>query len=87
MGVNMAGNCIYDDEVCREASRQEILRRYFASLNRLVNSDCPVDEVYKIEVLMKQAKVSVEDRKVVFISFKKMERMMQPPRHINAIAP
>ena len=73
MGVNMAGNCIYDDEVCREASRQEILRRYFASLNRLVNSDCPVDEVYKIEVLMKQAKVSVEDRKVVSAALLKAE--------------
>ena len=31
MGVNMAGNAIIDDEVCREASRQEIIRRYFAA--------------------------------------------------------
>ena len=31
MGVNMAGNCIVDDEVCREASLQEILRRYYAT--------------------------------------------------------
>ena len=32
MGVNMAGNCIVDDEVCREASRKEIVRRYFKCL-------------------------------------------------------
>ena len=32
MGVNMAGNCIIDDEVCREASLNEIVRRYFMCL-------------------------------------------------------
>ena len=36
MGVNMAGNCIIDDEACCEASRQEILRRYYQALNRVV---------------------------------------------------
>ena len=36
MGVNMAGNCICDDEVCQEASRQEIIRRYYQGmLNQL----------------------------------------------------
>src|SRR5699024_884953 len=35
MGVNMAGNCIIDDEVCKEAARQEIIRRYYKSLNAL----------------------------------------------------
>ena len=34
MGVNMAGNCIIDNEVCEEASKQEIIRRYYQSLNR-----------------------------------------------------
>ena len=32
MGVNMAGHCISDDEVCREASRQEVIRRYYKAL-------------------------------------------------------
>ena len=32
MGVNMAGNCIIDDEACREASCQEIIRRYYQAL-------------------------------------------------------
>jgi len=34
MGVNMVGNCIVDDEVCREASKQEIIRRYYQALER-----------------------------------------------------
>lgn len=65
MGVNMVGNCIFDDEVCKEASKQEIIRRYYNSLNRLAKTECSADEVYKIELLMKQAKVSTDDRKVV----------------------
>ncbi len=65
MGVNMAGKCITDDEACKEASKQEIIRRYYASLNRLAKSECLADEVYKIELLMKQARISPEDRKVV----------------------
>lgn len=40
MGVNMAGNCICDDEVCREASRQEIIRRYYDSRRRLLIGAC-----------------------------------------------
>ena len=61
MGVNMVGNCIIDDEVCREASKQEIIRRYYQSLERhLENND---DEVFKLELLMKQAGISTENRK------------------------
>ncbi len=65
MGVNMAGNCIIDDDVCCEASRQEIIRRYYEALTRLVHEDSTQEEVYKIELLMKQAKTSPEMRSVV----------------------
>ncbi len=65
MGVNMAGNCIIDDEVCQEASRQEIIRRYYQALNRLARDEGSSDEVYKIELLMKQAKITVDMRSVV----------------------
>ena len=40
MGVNMIGSCICDDEVCREASRQEIIRRYFTGLCNLADGKC-----------------------------------------------
>ena len=66
MGVNMVGNCISDDEDCCEASRQEIIRRYYQALSRVVK-DQPgsKNEVYKIELLMKQAKIVTSMRSVV----------------------
>ncbi|MBR0413270.1 MAG: DUF1846 domain-containing protein [Eubacterium sp.] len=62
MGVNMAGNCIIDDNACREASKQEVIRRYFTAL--CLNAKLPIhsEEVYKIELLMNQACISVTDR-------------------------
>ena len=78
MGVNMAGNCIFDDEVCREASLQEIIRRYYSSLNRLVKEECRPEELYKIELLMKQAKISTEARKVVSAALLKAETSEGP---------
>lgn len=64
MGVNMAGNCIIDDEVCREASNMEIIRRYYHAMNRVVSEEGDESEVYKIELLMKQARITTDDRKV-----------------------
>ena len=64
MGVNMAGLCIYDDDACCEASKQEIIRRYYESLNRLVDGNGTEEEVSKIELVMKQAGVTTDDRKV-----------------------
>lgn len=78
MGVNMAGNCICDDEVCREASNQEIIRRYYNSLQRLLLGECPDDEVYKLEMLMNQAGVTVHDRPVVDAALKREEETGGP---------
>ena len=64
MGVNMAGFCIYDDEACREASKQEIIRRYYKALNQLAEGNGNESEVSKIELLMQQAQISTADRKV-----------------------
>ncbi len=68
MGVNMAGKCICDDDVCCEASRQEIIRRYYQSWNRMVKDEATKQEVYILELLMKQAKVSIHDRQVVTVA-------------------
>lgn len=68
MGVNMAGNCICDDEACQEASRQEIIRRYFQSANRAALDQATDDEVYTQQLLMKHAKVAPTDRKVVGVA-------------------
>ena len=65
MGVNMAGNCIIDDEACQEASRQEIIRRYYNAMDAKKTGKSSESEVFKLELLMKQAGVTVHDRKVV----------------------
>ena len=64
MGVNMAGNCIIDDEVCQEASRKEIIRRYFKCLCDQKTGGIVKDDRYKLELLLNQAGVSVGMRAV-----------------------
>lgn len=63
MGVNMVGFCICDDEVCCEASKDEIIRRYFTALCNVVDGKSTENEVNKISLLMKRANISPEDRK------------------------
>ena len=83
MGVNMAGYCLEDDEVCREASRQEIIYRYYQALNRFAEGKDNESEIYKIEVLMKQEKLSREDRPVVFAALKLAEKIQAPAAAIQ----
>ncbi len=64
MGVNMAGKCIFDDEAVSDASRQEIIRRYFIALCDRRKGRDTEKEIAKIELLMNKAGVSVKDRKV-----------------------
>ena len=64
MGVNMVGFCICDDEVCHKASKDEIIRRYYTALNRMADGACNESEVNKIALLLKQAKITTDDRRV-----------------------
>ncbi len=63
MGVNMAGYCISDDDVCKEASLQEIIRRYYAALNMMAQGKTNDDEVNKIKLLMRQQKITTDYRR------------------------
>ena len=65
MGVNMVGNCITHDEAAREASRQEILRRYYTALCDQKQGKITDDVVRKLELLMKKAGVDLGQRRVV----------------------
>lgn len=65
MGVNMAGNCIIDDEACCEASRQEIIRRYYQAIMGLAEGTGSAEEVGKIELLMNKENLTVADRPAV----------------------
>ena len=78
MGVNMAGNCICDDEVCREASNQEIIRRYYSALKGLAQGTSDEEEVYKIKLLMNQAHITIAERKVVDAALKRAKETGAP---------
>lgn len=78
MGVNMAGNCIFDDDACKDASNQEILRRYYYALNGLAEGTKQEEEVFKIELIMKQAHLTVTDRKVVQVALDRAEATGAP---------
>ena len=63
MGVNMVGFCISDDEVCCEASKNEIVRRYYDATNKLASGACNESEISKIQILFNQAKINTDFRR------------------------
>jgi uncharacterized protein (UPF0371 family) len=65
MGVNMAGNCIIDDEIVSEASKQEVIRRYYKTLVKKANGENVLDEIYNLELIMNQLEITPEYRKCV----------------------
>ncbi len=73
MGVNMAGKCITDDKTVCEASYQEIIRRYYNALCDKRESEGTDETVGKLELLMKQAGITTENRPVVAAAMKKAE--------------
>ena len=78
MGVNMVGNCIIDDEATREASRQEIVRRYYAALCDQKQGKASEDVVRKLELLMKKAGVDPSCRRVVAYALEKADETGRP---------
>ncbi len=73
MGVNMIGFCISDDEVCCQASRDEIIRRYYAATNKLAEGNDTEREVNKILLLFNQAKITTAYRRVTVAAAAKQE--------------
>ena len=78
MGVNMAGFCITDDEACRRASEQEIVRRYYQSLCSLRQGLSEQEEVFKLEMLLNQIGVKPTDRAVVPAALERAEETGAP---------
>ncbi len=78
MGVNMAGNCIIDDEVCREASKNEIVSRYYKSLCEHKLGMLSEDGVNKFNILLSQAKACPEDRLVAMKAMEVAEKTDAP---------
>lgn len=71
MGVNMAGNCIIDDNAVCEAAKAEIIRRYYNTLCQVRKGNADKDQVYKLELVMEQAHISAKDRKVAVAAIKR----------------
>ena len=78
MGVNMAGNCIVDDEAVQKAAKEEIIRRYFNALRQRKQGNGNDRIVTKIDLLMKQLEIKEDDRKVVAAVRKKAESVKVP---------
>ena len=83
MGVNMAGNCIIDDEVCCEAARQEIIRRYYSALCGQRRGSDSDETVYKLELLLNQSGISAESRAVVTPALERAEQTGLPAAAIQ----
>ena len=78
MGVNMVGNCIIDDEAAREASRQEIIRRYYDALCDQKKGKAVDEAVRKLELLMKKVGTTPAARKVVAPALDRAEATGEP---------
>ena len=83
MGVNMAGNCIIEDDVCRRASEQEIIRRYYDALCERRQGRGSDHTVYKLELLMQQAGVTPDIRPVVAAANEAAQRTGEPAMAIQ----
>ena len=78
MGVNMAGFCLFDDEACCEASRQEIIRRYYAAAVSVRQGLSDQSEVRKIELIMNSMGIGPQDRPVVAAALQHAEETGAP---------
>ena len=78
MGVNMAGNCVVDDEVCRQASNMEILRRYYTAKINNFKGKGDETEIRKLELLMNQAGITSDIFPAVSASLLKSETTGAP---------
>ena len=83
MGVNMAGYCIIDDEVTCNASKMEIVRRYYDTLCRKRNGNADADEVYKSELIMSKVGVDTSFRRVVKSALDKAKDTGEPAAAIE----
>ena len=83
MGVNMAGYCISDDAACCEASKDEIIRRYFTALCNVLDGKSTEQEVNKISLLLKRAQVTVDDRRTITAARKRKEESGVPASAIE----
>ena len=83
MGVNMAGNSIVDDAVCREASCQEVIRRYYKTACAMRQGLASESELSRLELLMRTLGIDFSDRKTVPAALALAEQTGEPAAAIE----
>ena len=83
MGVNMVGYCIVADDAAVKASRAEIIRRYFNALGKMRKGESDGKEANKIELIMRQAGISLDERPIVKAAREKEEQTDGPAAAIE----
>ena len=78
MGVNMAGYCIIDDACVQKASKQEIIRRFYAAQLEVRKGAISKEVVSKIEILMQKMQITIGDREVVKPALEKEQQTNAP---------
>ena len=78
MGVNMVGMCICDDEVCKKAARQEIIRRYYDAMCEYRKGNADIDPARRIELLMRKSHIEVSERPVIMAANLNAEKTGAP---------
>ena len=73
MGVNMIGFCMSDEDVCCNAARDEIIRRYYRALDTLAENGSNENEVNKIALIMQQAKLTTAYRRTTVAARERKE--------------
>ena len=83
MGVNMAGNCIFDDDAVRESANNEIIRRYYSALCQQRKGNLCEDEINKIKLLMNQSAINAKQRRCIHAALEKAEATGAPAAAIE----
>jgi uncharacterized protein (UPF0371 family) len=78
MGVNMVGNCIIDDDICKQAARNEIIRRHYAALCGVRKGVAMEEEAQKTALVMRQADVGPQNRPVIQAALDRAEETGAP---------
>ena len=78
MGVNMVGMCISNDDVCKKAARQEIIRRYYDALCEHRKGNADEEPIRRIELLMKKSGIDISERPVVMAANLNAEKTGAP---------
>lgn len=83
MGVNMIGFCMNNEDVCCDAAKDEIIRRYYYALCNLAVKGNNENEVNKISLILKQAKLTTEYRKTTVAAKERKEKEGVPTAAIE----